>query len=161
MIVSDAGPTLTMRPENDPGWASYAETILVFPGPARLEIDLFVPVSLVACSDLAARGLDRPFGLVTPCNPRGRTSSPVENEARLVQFLAELDLMGARYLRVDGLSRDRRHVEHGVALAWPQGEVVALARQWEQSAVYWWDGACFWVIGALTNSAPWLLGSPR
>ena len=110
MIVPTTGLTGSMRPEDDPGWASYAETILAFSGPGQLEIDLSQPVPRSARSDLAARGLDRSFGLVTPCNPRGRPSSPEENEARLVRFLAELDLAGARYLRVDGLSPDRRHV---------------------------------------------------
>ena len=158
--MPDAGPTPTMRPEDDPGWAAYAETILRFPGPALLDIDLAIPVPPAARSEFAARGLAGPFGLVTPCNPRGRRSSPGENEARLVRFLAELDRLGTRYLRVDGFSPDRRHVEHGVALAWSQEEIVALARRWQQSAVYWWDGASFWVIGALTTAEPWQLGNP-
>ena len=157
--MPNTGPSATMRPEDDPGWASYAETVLVFAGPGEFEIDLSFPVPPAAHRDLAARGLDRPFGLVTPCNPRGRPSSPGENEARLVRFLAELDLTGARYVRVDGSSPDRRYVERGVALSWPQGEIVALAKRWEQSAIYWWDGTRFWVVGALTETAPWPLGA--
>ncbi len=147
-----------MRPEDDPGWASYAETILAFRGPAGLEIDLSLPVPPSARAELAARGLGGAFGLVTPCNPRGQPTSVQENEARLVRFLAELDQAGARYLRVDGLSPDRRHAERGVALAWPQQEILALATRWDQSAIYWWDGARFWVIGALTETQPWPLG---
>lgn len=148
-----------MHPEDDPGWASYAETVLAFSGPSQFEIDLSLPVPPSARGGFAARGLDGPFGLVTPCNPRGRPSSPEENEARLVRFLAELDLTGARYVRVDGCSPDRRHVERGVALVWPQGAIVALAKRWDQSAIYWWDGMRFWVVGALTDCSPWPLGS--
>ena len=157
--MPDTGLSGAMRPEDDPGWASYAETVLAFAGLDPFEIDLSLPVPPLARRGLAARGLDGPFGLVTPCNPRGRPSSPEENAARLVRFLAELDLTGARYVRVNGCSPDRRHVERGVALAWPQGEIVALARRWEQSAIYWWDGTRFWVIGALTDAMPWPLGS--
>ena len=160
MTVPDAGIVLTMRPADDPGWASYAETILAFPGQDTLEIDLSIPVSLSAQRGLVARGLDSPFGLVTPCNPRGRPSSPEENGARLVRFLAGLGRSGTPLVRVDGLSPDRRHVEHGVALTWPQEKVVALARRWEQSAIYWWDGTRFWVVGALTDTEPWPLGGP-
>jgi hypothetical protein len=158
--TTDGGLTPTMRPEDDPGWASYGETILAFHGPATFEIDLAIPVSPAARGELAARGLDGPFGLVTPCNPRGRESSPEENEARLVQFLTELELAGTEYRRVDGFSRDRRRIEPGVALAWPQGDVLALAKAWQQSAIYWWDGTRFWVVGALTDSSPWALGWP-
>jgi hypothetical protein len=149
-----------MRPEDDPGWATYAETILVFPGPDLLEIDLSCPVPLAVAKRLEARGLDRPFGLVTPENPRGHRSSPEDNDSRLERFLAELDRHGRHYQRVDGLSPDRRHAERGVALPWPQEDVVALARQWEQSAIYWWDGVRFWVVGALTLTEPWPLGGP-
>jgi hypothetical protein len=60
-------------------------------------------------------------------------------------------------VRVDGLSRDRRRVEVGVALPWPMAAVRDLARRWEQSAIYWYDGSAMWVIGALTEAPPWRL----
>ncbi len=147
-----------MRPEDDPGWAGYGRTILVFDGSPALEVDLARSPGGALRVQLAARGLDGPFGLVTPCNPRGRLISPQENDALVVRFLAELDAAGKRYVRVDGVSPDRRHVEHGVALAWSRADLLALARKWEQSAVYWWDGEAFWVIGALTSAPPWRLG---
>lgn len=149
---------MTMRPEDDPGWASYGETILRFPGPDALEIDLSRPVGPAARAQLAALHLAQPFGLVTPENPFGRRSSPEENDQRLARFLDELVRRGAACQRVDGVSPDGEHVERGVALVWPQGDVVALARQWDQSAVYWWDGTRFWVVGALTQTAPVPLG---
>jgi hypothetical protein len=155
----DTGVAGRMRPEDDPGWASYAETILYFPGPDPLEIDLRVPVPSAARRTLAALGLTGTFGLVTPHNPRGRRSSPGENDVRLRRFLAELEHTGTRFVPVDGCSPDRRHVEHGVALAWSQGDVVALAERWEQSAIYWWDGDRFWVVGALTVTPPLALGA--
>jgi Protein of unknown function (DUF3293) len=151
-------PPGVMRPEDDPGWAAYGETILVFAGTPPLEIDLRRTPRAEERRGLALRGLDGSFGLVTPCNPRGHRAPPEENAALLLRFLAELDAHGKRYVRVDGVSPDRRHVERGVALAWSRSDVLALARTWQQSAVYWWDGASFWVIGALTDAAPWRLG---
>lgn len=149
----------TMRPEDDPGWASYARTLLVFPGPPALEVDLSRPPTPGLAETFASMGLDRPFGMVTPENPYGRPSSRAENTIRFKRFLDDLDFLGATYLRVDGHSPDRQHVEHGVAVLWPQDEVIALARWYEQSSIYWWDGTAFWVIGALTEAAPWRMGT--
>ncbi len=160
MSGEESGRLVAMRPDDDPGWASYGDTLLRFPGPEPLEIDLRVPVSGRVRDALAVRGLGQSFGLLTPENPRGRRTSPEDNADRWVRFLTELDSTGTWYVRADGCSRDGRHVEHGVALLWSQGEIVALARQWEQSAIYWWDGARFWVVGALTVAAPWLVGAP-
>jgi hypothetical protein len=147
-----------MLPADDPGWASYADAILRLHGTPAVEVDLAQPVAVKARAAFASAGLDGPFGLVTPCNPRGQGASPHTNETLLARFLAELDAAGKRYVRADGLSRERRHVEQGVALAWPRADVVALARKWDQSAIYWWDGAAFWVVGALTHTAPMRLG---
>lgn len=146
-----------MRPEDDPGWASYAETVLVFHADPVLEVPLSRPVAPTLGDSLARIGLGGPFGLVTPCNPRGQRGGDDSNAMRLREFLQRLDARGARYVRVDGVSPDRLHIEPGVALAWPQEEVVAVAREWEQSAIYWWDGMRFWVIGALTDTPPWPL----
>jgi hypothetical protein len=148
-----------MRPEDDPGWASYAETHLVIHGPVPVRIDLAHPLGPREGAGLVASGLPGTFGLVTPENPFGHPSDAAQNAERLARFLAEL---GPRpHVRVDGVSPDGAHVEHGVALAWPCAEVVALAERWEQSAIYWFDGQAFWVVGALTVAAPWRLGSDR
>ncbi len=151
----------TLRPEADPGWASYARTILRVHGDPPIDVDLACPVSPATRDALRARGLDGSFGVMTPGNPYGRPAAAADNVARMARFLAALDAGGKRYIRVDGRSPDARHVEMGVALAWSQADVVALARKWEQSAIYWWDGDAFWVIGALTCSQPWRLGAGR
>jgi hypothetical protein len=149
-----------MRPEDDPAWASYAETILIFHGDPQLEVDLARPVTPAVRDALVRQGLPGPFGLLTPCNPRGRRTDATENDARLARFLAALDRDGIEYVRVDGVSPDRQHREPGVALRLPQADVIDLARGWEQSAIYWWDGERFYVLGALTRTEPWPMGDP-
>lgn len=146
-----------LSPVDDPSWGSYGETILRVHGTPPLEIDLARPVSPEQRAALAAAGLPGTFGLVTPCNPRGHPVDEATNAARLATFHAALGEAGARWIRVDGLSPDRAHAEEGVALSWPVGEVEALARAWDQSAIYWWDGEAFWVRGALTHAPPWRL----
>lgn len=156
--MSDAtAPMGRLRPEDDPGWASYAETHLVVHGPVPLHIDLALPPGPREIAGLVASGLPGTFGLVTPENPFGHPADAATNATRLRDFLAALG--PASHVRVDGVSPDGAHVEHGVALAWPCAKVVDLAVRWEQSAIYWFDGHAFWVVGALTDAAPWRLGA--
>jgi len=144
-------------PVDDPSWASYGETILHVHGTPPFEIDLARPVRTEQRAALAAVGLIGAFGLVTPCNPRGHVTDGATNAARLRAFHQALRDTDTSWVRVDGLSPDRLHVEEGVALAWPVEAVEALARAWDQSAIYWWDGEAFWVRGALTHAVPWRL----
>ncbi len=146
-----------MRPADDPGWSAYAEAILLVHGPSPAEVDLMRPLGAKEHAVFHAAGLPGCFGLVTAENPRGRDVSPEENAARRARFDAELAARGERPVRVDGLSRDRRRAEIGVALAWPMEAVLELARRWDQSAIYWFDGGTMWVIGALTVAEPWRL----
>lgn len=155
--MSNAGARI-LRPDDDPGWGSYAQTVLRLQGVPPIDVDLAHPVSAAQRAAFSDRGLDGPFGVMTPCNPYGHAAAPGDNAARMTRFIAELDAAGKRYIRVDGRSPDAGHVETGVALAWSQADIVALACKWCQSAIYWWDGTAFWVIGALTRSRPWRLG---
>lgn len=145
-----------MRPADDPGWTSYAETILLVHGPSPLEVDLARPLGARERAVFLAAGLPGSFGLVTSDNPRGREAPEAENAERRARFRAAL-AGRTRVVRVDGLSRDRRRAEIGVALPWPMAAVRELACEWEQSAIYWFDGSAMWVIGALTIAPPWRL----
>lgn len=146
-----------MRPADDPGWSSYAETILVVHGPNPVEVDLRRPIGARERAAFLAAGLEGSFGLVTAENPFGRAASPEENARRREALAAELRAAGVEAIRVDGLSPDRQHREIGVALRWPLEAVRDLARRYDQSAIYWFDGGAMWVIGALTVAPPWRL----
>jgi hypothetical protein len=145
-----------MRPADDPGWASYAETILLVHGASPREVDLARPLGARERAVFLAAGLPGSFGLVTSDNPRGRNATPADNAERRARFRSAPG-MGGHLTRVDGLSRDRRRAEVGVALPWSMRAVRRLAREWDQSAIYWFDGTAMWVIGALTEAPPWRL----
>lgn len=149
-----------MRPSDDPGWASYADAILVFHSVPSFEIDLTAPIGDAERALLAGAGLRSRFGLVTAENPRGQAATAQENRRLRAAFEAELSGSGGTLLRVDGLSRDRRHREIGVALEWSTERLLDLARRWQQSAIYWFDGEAMWVLGALTQAPDWKL-EPR
>jgi hypothetical protein len=154
--VTDSGRA-AMRPEDDPGWHGYADTILEVHLVPPQEIDLAQPVTERERAIWREAGLQGAFGLVTPDNPFGQPMAEAVNAERRERFWAELHGRGVQPVRVDGLSRDRQHREIGVALPWSCDEVVELARRWDQSAIYWFDGAAMWVIGALTQAPPWRL----
>jgi hypothetical protein len=39
----------------------------------------------------------------------------------------------------------------------PQQSAIALARELEQIAIFWFDGKSFWIIGALLEADPIML----
>ena len=148
-----------MRPSDDPAWDRYPETILEFfhePDDAApaVRVDLRAPLEREARERLAELGLDGPFGVVTAAAPRGAAQLDDFDRARQ----AELDEVaravgGPATRRVDGVSPDGEHRERSVAVRLPKSEVVELGRRWQQSAVFWYDGADFWLLGALVEAA--------
>jgi hypothetical protein len=155
--MAGGGSTGVMHPADDPGWSSYAETILVVHGNVPVEVPLSRPIGARERAVFVAAGLPGAFGLMTAENPCGQPLGPEENAARRRRLQAELAAQGETPVRIDGLSPDRQHREIGVALRWSCEAVVALARRWEQSAIYWFDGHNMWVVGALTITPPWKL----
>jgi hypothetical protein len=39
----------------------------------------------------------------------------------------------------------------------PQEDAIALARELEQVAIFWFDGERFWIVGALVETDPLML----
>ena len=152
-------PGRPQRPEDDPAWAQYPQTILEFyadaddDGPA-LRVDLRRPVPAEARERLAALGLDGPFAVVTAAAPGGDAQHDAFDRARQAELDESARLHASVTRRVDGVSPDGGHRERSIALAVPKGEAVALGRRWQQSAVFWWDGRDFWLLGALVAAAP-------
>jgi hypothetical protein len=130
---------------------AYTETLLVFDG---FDIDLRKPVPAEARDSMAALGLDGPFGIVTPFNPRGIDQPDEVNSDNMRRFEEELLQSKREYVRVDGCSPDRSHCECSVAIIAPIDDVLAIARHWGQLAIYWWDGEAFWLHNAMNETDP-------
>lgn len=146
-----------MTPNDDPSWASYARTILGLGPDLATRIDLRAPVTSQGLAALAPLGLKTMFAVLTACNPRGRVVSAAENDRRTATLHAWLKDKGVPFVRAAGLSPDGEHAEPGVAVSIPQEDAVRLAVRYEQSALYWFDGARFWIVGALVETSPVLL----
>jgi len=146
-------PAMRSTPEqHDPDWPRYPETILSFSTKPVVEIDLREIPSTRALADLAAAGFGQPFAVLTAFDPRGRNLSPAENERRQGDLDARLTVEDYEFVRVDACSPDHSHCERSVAVLMSQGKAIALARELEQVAIFWFDGKRFWILGAIVKA---------
>ncbi len=143
--------------QHDPDWPKYPETVLSFLTQPPVEIDLREIPSASKLAGLKAAGLAEPFAIMTAFDPRGRDLSPAENETRRRSLERKLAALGHRFVRVDCCSPDRSHCECSVAVAMRQEEAIALAKELEQVAIFWFDGERFWILGALVDTDPMML----
>ncbi len=130
-------------------WGSYPETVCYFKGDEEVTVDLRVQVPQATRNGLSALGLGEPFGILTAFNPRGVDLDDEENSRRASELEAELVSLGYEFVSVDCCSPDRSHCECSVAVVAPKEQLLDMARRWEQIAIFWFDGASFWIYGAI------------
>jgi hypothetical protein len=111
-----------------------------------ITVDVCAAAGPDVISRLLELGLGQQFAVITPCNPLGVRLNDDANAVRLAAFRADLDTAGIRSLEADGWSPDRSHVERGNACALSLPAAIALARRWQQLALFWFDGRAFTVI---------------
>lgn len=143
-----------MHATDDPSWGHYTQTVIELFERRDLRIDLRLPVPPEARTALAARGLDGPFAVLTAANPRGQTVSAEDNRRRERWLLETVDRLCHRHVPADGVSPDGQHRERGVAACLTRAAATALAKEFGQSAFFWFDGTDFWLIGALVDAEP-------
>lgn len=132
---------------------AWAETVLEFPG-TGLSIDLRGSLDDGARAALGRSGLPGPFAVITACNPRGVVLPADANRRLDARFSAWVESSHLGAIRVTGRSPDGRHAEPGWALAVAPEEARALAADWQQQAIYWFDGARFWIEPVLSGGLP-------
>lgn len=95
---------------------------------------------------LNGRPVHEPFGGITAWNP-GKERLPREaNEAANARLAASIDARGWRRLPAVGRDAAGAYAEPSFAVFGAgQAELVHLARQFRQEAIFWWDGA-FWRV---------------
>ncbi len=146
-------PKPPLTPSDDSAWSHYAETILeIACDGGALRIDLRKPLSERDRRALALLGPSSSFGIVTAANPAGAPVDPAANERRRVALQAWILEHGYVHRASTGSSPDGRHAEHGFAVWLERDDVAALARRFDQSAIFWFDGGSFWLVGALVDA---------
>jgi hypothetical protein len=147
--------------QHDPDWPRYPETILIFATQPAVEIDLREIPSEAGLSTLETLGLGGPFAIITAVDPRGQDLSAAENQERARALDRRLSASGYKFAQVDCCSPDRSHCERSVAVAMRQENAIALAKELEQVAIFWFDGERFWILGALVESDAMMLPKNR
>jgi hypothetical protein len=86
--------------------------------------------------------------VITACNPFGRIKGGRTNRRRTRALARRLAAAHLPTVPVDGRSPDARHVEPGFGVPLPLEDARALAREFGQTAIFWWDGEAFWLVQA-------------
>jgi Protein of unknown function (DUF3293) len=130
---------------DDPLWVAYANTVLRIGGKRQIKVDLRQPISADCQRRLTELGLGSAFAVITASNPGGRLTIPWKNRWRQLRMRARLASSRLRFAPADGESPDRSHIEHGFAISLKREAAHAMAREYEQLALYWFDGTRFWL----------------
>jgi hypothetical protein len=147
----------TTPDQHDPDWPKYPETVLFFSTTPQLAIDLRKVVSQDTLNALKQAGLGEPFAIMTAYDPKGEDLPDDVNEKRRHRLNERLSKSGYQFVTVDCCSPDRSHCECSVAVVMPREEALALARELEQVAIFWFDSQRFWILGALVETDPLML----
>ena len=143
-----------MKPQSDPSWTYYGETIVELDVAGGLAIDLRATIPESQRQQVAAGALGEQFAILTAFNPHGRDHDADDNARRDARLRDELTRRGIPWVCADGRSPDATHREPGVAIRTDRGTAIAIARDYGQSAIYWYDGGTVWLVGALVDTPP-------
>lgn len=117
-----------------------------------LRVDLRERVDPSTGARLRDLGIGSSWATITAYNP-GRILEPSENERRARELDAIVMGLGVAYIAADGIQPDGSHREPGFAIALDQERAIALASEFGQSAIFWFDGESFWLVPALVGTA--------
>jgi hypothetical protein len=95
---------------------------------------------------LPAGVLPERFGVVTACNPYGRTVDDAENERATAALRSEIARAGHGFFPVTGGSEDFSHAEPGFGVVADEREVVEMGRRFQQLAVFWVERGRVWLL---------------
>jgi hypothetical protein len=147
----------TTPDQHDPDWPKYPETVLFFSTTPQITIDLREVVSADSLNALRQAGLGEPFAIMTAFDPKGENLPKTANEKRSRELSERLSNSGYRFVTVDCCSPDGSHCECSVAVVMPRADAIALAKELEQVAIFWFDSERFWIVGALVDTDPLML----
>ena len=89
-------------------------------------------------AELPAVGLPAAFGIVTACNPDGKTVSAIENDQATDTLRSALTAENHFFFPVIGGSPDFSHTEPGFGVLFESSEeAVSWGRRYQQEAVFW------------------------
>lgn len=141
-----------MLESDDPSWHAYPGTILRFTRHGFF-VDLRVPLSAETIERLRRVASGHAISVLTAFNPRGRIVAEAENLRRHEELAARLKLLGCAFTPCDGTDPAGVHIEPGFAAAIDSESSERLAKEFEQSAYFHFDGRAFWLLPAIVKAA--------
>lgn len=113
-------------------------------------------------AELPPSGLPAAFGVVTACNPNGRTVSNEENEQAAEKLRLALESERRVYFPVTGGSGDFAHCEPGFGIVFESvREAVSWGQRFDQEAVFWIENGRIQLVPcdglATVDLGPWEL----
>ena len=101
---------------------------------------------MISPDEILGLGLGSQFGIITACNPHGTVADETANIAQDRNLATWIAQEGYLARRATGWSQDRTHAEPGYAVAAPRSALINAAARFGQTAVFWFDGQCFWLV---------------
>lgn len=139
---------------NDALWSVYENAILRIGRNGDLTVDLRQALADEVPGKLSALGIGTQFAVITAYNPGGRNLFALWNCWRTVRMRFALTARRTRFVAASGESPDGSHRERGFAAAMSRSDAAAMARQYGQLAIYWFDGERFWLDDAIASRTP-------
>lgn len=132
-------------------WGDFPCTHLHFVDEPPLTIDVRGHVTHDVRAGLAAHALIGTFAVVTAQDPMGKTQSREANAQLAAKLQKQVASLGAPYTRVQACNPDRSHCEESVAIVLARHKAVDLACDYDQLAIFWFDGDAFWIVPARSS----------
>ena len=143
-----------MNTTEDPSWKFYTETLLEFLLPDSFIVDLRQEVTTQEKAEFVRVGLKHRFAVLTACNPRDCSTDDRRNARRTAKLERDLRVGDVVVLPADGISPEGRHREPGFAVGLAIDRATGIARRYDQSAFFWFDGKRFWIMPVLVQAKP-------
>ena len=135
------------------GWGDFPSTVLQFLSESPFALDLRVSIGETELAALQEAGFEHTFGIVTAHDPMG-VEQPHETNAMLAAKLeANVARMNAHHVEVDACTPDSSHCEQSMAVDIDLEAAVSLASRYNQLAIFWFDGAAFWIVPARSTKS--------
>lgn len=138
-----------------PRYVKYLDTVVEFGGQAgATAVDLRRQSSPTDGAMLAVvPGEGSPFAVITAHNPDGVGQSAEQNAAAERRLQDAVVQRGLPHRPADGVNPGCTHREAGLAVVMPLVEARALAGEFGQDAIFWFDGCDFWLVGVADEFA--------
>lgn len=116
-------------------------------------VDLREPLQKETAAWLS-RNFASEFAIITAHNPGARMAADDENTRRAAHLDERVAALQVTACRADGRSPHGAHRERGWAIALPLEYAREVGREFEQAAIFWFDGDAFWLMPLDTEARP-------